>query len=66
MFCFPLLDDNFLNFLLQTIQLPVDQAVLTSFVLPDSKNYKYSWELVYPLNQVDIGNIEGLNKDQVK
>ncbi|XP_017487354.1 PREDICTED: dyslexia-associated protein KIAA0319-like protein, partial [Rhagoletis zephyria] len=50
----------------QTIQLPVDQAVLTSFVLPDSKNYKYSWELVYPLNQVDIGNIEGLNKDQVK
>lgn len=44
----------------------MDQAVLTSFVLPDSKNYKYSWELVYPLNQVDIGNIEGLNKDQVK
>ncbi|KAI2798971.1 hypothetical protein BLOT_012592 [Blomia tropicalis] len=50
----------------QTIQLPNDQTVLSSFVVPPSQNYKYSWELISPLNKEDIGNIEGLNKDQIK
>lgn len=34
--------------------------------MPPSQNYKYSWELISPLNKEDIGNIEGLNKDQIK
>lgn len=51
---------------MQTIQLPIDQVVLSSFVLPSSPTYKYNWELIYPLNKEDIGNIEDLNKDQVR
>ena len=31
-----------------------------------SSNYRYSWELISPVNVADIGNMEDINKSKVK
>lgn len=51
----------------QVIQLPRDETLLSAFVLPPSKSYKYEWQLIAkPSTTEEVGNMEGSNSDHIK